>query len=98
MRFYQNENVHNGFTLEQTRVLVAEKWANIKYERGRNALSSYALTQSQNLTVTVRYDKALNEQMELEYEGSAYRLTKPVIDRSEGSMQFIAELITDDNV
>ncbi|MEG1543425.1 MAG: head-tail adaptor protein [Tannerellaceae bacterium] len=97
VRFFENRATETEYGSSSERVLVAEKWANVKYQRGDNALKNYALTQTQTLLVTIRLDKAIHERMELEFEGATYKLTKPIIDRQDASMQFIAELIPEED-
>ncbi len=94
--FFQNVEVVGEYGQSTERKLVATKWANIKYEKGTNALREYVLSQSQSIVVTLRLDRKLTKDMEIELDGERYQLNAPILDRSKGEMQFVAQLILDD--
>lgn len=94
--FFQNVEVVGEYGQSTERKLVATKWANIKYERGTNALKEYVLSQSQSIVVTLRLDRKLTKDMEIELDGERYQLNAPILDRAKGEMQFVAQLILDD--
>ena len=97
VRFYVNKDTIGDYGKVTQRILIAEKSASVLFEKGRNAAQSYALTQSQTLVVKVRFDKSLLDAEEIDYYGATYQLNKPLVDRHDYSMQFIAELIEDND-
>ncbi len=94
--FFQNVEVVGDYGQSTERKLVATKWANVKYERGTNALKEYVLSQSQSIVVTLRLDRRLTKEMEVEVDGERYQLNAPILDRQKGEMQFVAQLILED--
>jgi phage head-tail adaptor, putative, SPP1 family len=68
-------------------------WADVQFERGRNALNTYALSQEQSVVITIYKRNDIDCTMRVRFADTLWQLSKPVIDAN--SMQFIATSVNE---
>ena len=70
------------------------KWCNVSFTKGRRAIQEGSLDSLSVAVVRMRYNKLINADSRIEYEGAIYQqITPPIILKQEDEIQLNVQLI-----